>query len=1322
MRQSKQGLDQMGKAADDSAEKVRQSALKSANAYERVRTEVDKAGSASRAAAQKLTDATERAKLAADRHADAVKKYGTESDQAVRASKRLSDANKEIERAHKAAERAADQYTVKQKQAANAAQRAAQEMRRAGEEIDTAMPDGSKLDGFMDKLGQLGDAGSNAGAQFGGSFMAGFAPKVASIGSKGGPIGAAIAGVAVVGLAAGALLAKSIADGAKRQEDQNLIQAQLGLDEETAARLGRAASEAYMGNFGDSVQENMDTIAAAMQTGLVPRDASQAELQTINEQLATAAKTMKTDIPETARAAGQAIKTGLVKDGTEAMDLLVTASQNGLNISDDLLDTVNEYSTQWRKVGIDGETALGLIAQATRNGARDTDVAADAIKEFTVRATDGSKSTADALQGLGLNVGDITSQLAQGGEGARNGLDTILDKLREMPPSVEKNQIAAALFGTQWENLGEAFDHFDLSGARDELGQTAGATQRAADVMASGPGAAMQQARRTLEEATTGIKQDMAEAFGPIAADIADGIADNKDELVAFFADIVSAALDFGIAMGNTAAGFLHVWGTATGGIGDMVGQLVESIGSGMSIIGGLISHIPGLDGIGKGLESAGHKARGMGEAISNMGESAHGAANYIADELVPGMANARDRASEAGDEARATAAGMDILTASVIGIPDEKTILINDNSPETKAHLEELGFKVTTLPDGTVRVTADTAQGERTMDEFINRPRTAKVVVYAVDENGNSVTTNSAFGQGLGVLKNADGGIDGSMPDQAMIQTPRGRRGLIQWAEPETQGEAFIPLAPGKRTRSTSILSEVADRFGYRLASFADGGVTTPGLTTTEQQSMWNQLSGQFPDAVMSSGTRTIQTEGHADYHNAGKAIDITGSNMGAIAAWIAQTYPDSLELIHSPFNHNIKDGRNVGDGVAFYGADQMAAHADHVHWALGRQATPAAAPAAAPGPAISTVPLTQNPDGSWTSPDPAWAHLIERESGGNPAIVQGIQDANSGGNEASGLFQIAKGTWSGYGGTEFAPTAGQATPEQQAEVAARIFNAEGGSPWGSGMPGREDDAGLRAGLTTQSFPAPGNGPAATAPAGVQQVYVVGGRLDGATPATDTQNVAVADSPNLPKTDEVVVTTPLMRGRDPITLSPNAPNMRRFANGGIEDHTAQMVRPGDYRLWGEPETGGESYIPHARSKRPESLKIWAKTGRILGVRGFASGGFGGYTADTRDASAPQNLYDLLSLGAGLGFAGASIAGPYIGMARSGNWTLGDLAPTVSTSANDIPGLTDATREQTDALLDMLSKILQATKDGKTVVIRDDGPSNASISLTRSGR
>jgi hypothetical protein len=58
---------------------------------------------------------------------------------------------------------------------------------------------------------------------------------------------------------------------------------------------------------------------------------------------------------------------------------------------------------------------------------------------------------------------------------------------------------------------------------------------------------------------------------------------------------------------------------------------------------------------------------------------------------------------------------------------------------------------------------------------------------------------------------------------------------------------------------------------------------------------------------------------------------------------------------------------------------------------------------------------------------------------------------------------------------------------------------------------------------------------------------------------------------------------------------------VQRFAEGGMgEQHVAQIAQP-TYRMWAEPETGGEAYIPFAPSKRPRSRAIAEETVRRLG-------------------------------------------------------------------------------------------------------------------------
>lgn len=57
---------------------------------------------------------------------------------------------------------------------------------------------------------------------------------------------------------------------------------------------------------------------------------------------------------------------------------------------------------------------------------------------------------------------------------------------------------------------------------------------------------------------------------------------------------------------------------------------------------------------------------------------------------------------------------------------------------------------------------------------------------------------------------------------------------------------------------------------------------------------------------------------------------------------------------------------------------------------------------------------------------------------------------------------------------------------------------------------------------------------------------------------------------------------------------------VRHFARGA-ENHVAQIAPAGSWRVWGEPETGGEGYVPFAMSKRPRSRAITEEIVRRLG-------------------------------------------------------------------------------------------------------------------------
>lgn len=73
--------------------------------------------------------------------------------------------------------------------------------------------------------------------------------------------------------------------------------------------------------------------------------------------------------------------------------------------------------------------------------------------------------------------------------------------------------------------------------------------------------------------------------------------------------------------------------------------------------------------------------------------------------------------------------------------------------------------------------------------------------------------------------------------------------------------------------------------------------------------------------------------------------------------------------------------------------------------------------------------------------APDSDWDALAQCESGGN-------WQTNTGNGYYGGL-QFAQGTWESHGGTQYAPTADQATREQQIAVAEKVLASQGWGAW---------------------------------------------------------------------------------------------------------------------------------------------------------------------------------------------------------------------------------------------------------------------------------
>ena len=392
-------------------------------------------------------------------------------------------------------------------------------------------------------IDDVGEAGAPAGDEAGEGLSKGIIAALATI-----PIAGAIVGI---GAAIGTALFKGVQDGLAIEATQDLFSARTGLDEATSRRFGRAAGEAYANAWGDSVESNLSTARTALEQGLINADATEAEIERVIASLSGITDIMEADIPEAARAAGQMIKAGLADSAEDAFDILVAGYQNGADASQDFLDTLTEYSTHFRDMGLSGEEATGLLIQGMDGAAFNADKVADALKELSIKVKELDETAGPALEQLGLDGEAMSRAFSEGGPPAREALDQILTALSSVEDPAERSRLAVELFGTQAEDMAAALGGLNLSTAVDQIGGVegaAGAAERALTTMADNAAAQIESAKRNIEIAADGIKGALAAAFSDEISGAAEWVQRNRGPVMEFFAGIINSLFDFASA------------------------------------------------------------------------------------------------------------------------------------------------------------------------------------------------------------------------------------------------------------------------------------------------------------------------------------------------------------------------------------------------------------------------------------------------------------------------------------------------------------------------------------------------------------------------------------------------------------------------------------------------------------------------------------------------------------------------------------------------------------------------------------------------------
>lgn len=274
----------------------------------------------------------------------------------------------------------------------------------------------------------------------------GAASRVTDVGMKVG--GLAAAGAATVGGASAAAGAAMLKMGSEYQASMNRFQAATGLATEEVQKLEASARNIYTSGIGESFGE----VTAAMATMRQVSGLTGQALEDATKSAMLLGKTFDMDVSESARASSALMKNFGI-DGKEAYDLIAYAAQNGANRNGDLLDTLNEYAVQYKALGFTAEEFTAHLIKGAQDGAFSIDKVGDAIKEFNIRAKDGSTTSTEAFEMLGMNAQVVTQMFSEGGEHARRAFEEVVKQIQALDDPVKKNAVSVALFGTQMEDL-----------------------------------------------------------------------------------------------------------------------------------------------------------------------------------------------------------------------------------------------------------------------------------------------------------------------------------------------------------------------------------------------------------------------------------------------------------------------------------------------------------------------------------------------------------------------------------------------------------------------------------------------------------------------------------------------------------------------------------------------------------------------------------------------------------------------------------------------------------------------------------------------------
>ena len=396
--------------------------------------------------------------------------------------------------------------------------------------------------------------------------------KLENVNWKAVAVGSAVGGIAVATGKAVVEAGKYLADlGNEYNTAINQLSAATGATGDELDALGESVKNIYAQGLGDDFADVADGLAATQQASDLTGEALER---------ATAAgfnlrDVFDYDVSESARAASALMKNFGI-DAEEAYGLIAVGAQNGADKNGDLLDTLNEYSPQFAALGLSADQFIGTLVEGADAGLFSIDKVGDAVKEFNIRAKDGSDTSREAFESLGLNADKMFAAFAAGGDTAEAAFFDTVEALNSMDDPLARNAAGVALFGTQFEDL-EAGVLPVLASIETAAYDGAAALQQINDVKYNDLGSAFEAVKRSAEVALL----PMASMIANTLTTLAPILSDTFEAIAPVITDTLNACMpfvqEFLVGMGDTLQTVMPMVTELAAGLLPLLSQLVSS-------------------------------------------------------------------------------------------------------------------------------------------------------------------------------------------------------------------------------------------------------------------------------------------------------------------------------------------------------------------------------------------------------------------------------------------------------------------------------------------------------------------------------------------------------------------------------------------------------------------------------------------------------------------------------------------------------------------------------------------------------------------------